>query len=106
VVHHRARRRAARRPALALTETSGDRLLGLVLAGAGALSGATGVAALVHGARVRRWSLALSGGLLVLGAVGALVALTGTPAYVEDALLLGLPPGVGGAVTGALGLRR
>ena len=90
----------------ALSEVSGDRLLGLVLAGAGVLAGVTGAAALARGARVRRWSLTLSGGLLVLAAVGALIALTGTPAYVEDALLLGLPPGVGGVLTGALGLRR
>ena len=88
----------------ALSEGSGDRVLGLVLAGAGALAGATAAAVLRSG-RVRRWSLALSGGLVVLGVIGALVALADTPAYVEDALLLGLPPGIGGAVTGVLELR-
>jgi membrane associated rhomboid family serine protease len=92
---------------LALSEGSGDRLLGLVLGAAGVLAGVTGAVALASGAaRVRRWSLTLSGGMVVLGAVGAVVALTDTPAYVEDALLLGLPPAVGGLVTGLLALRR
>ena len=90
----------------ALSEGDGDRLLGLLLAGAGVLAGGTGAAVLRSGEAARRWSLVLSGALVVLGAVGALVALASTPAYVEDALLLGLPPAVGGALTGALGLRR
>ena len=90
----------------ALSETSGDRLLGLVLAGAGVLAGVTGAAVLASGEAVRRWSLGMSGALVVLGVVGGGVALASTPSFVEDALLLGLPPLVGGAVTGALGLRR
>ena len=86
----------------ALSEGSGDRLLGLVLAGAGVLAGVVGAAALVSGDAVRPWSLALSGGLVVLGGV----ALASTASFVQDALLLGLPPLVGGVVTGLLALRR
>ena len=90
----------------ALSEGSADRLLGLILAGAGVLAGLTGAAALASGDGVRPWSLALSGALVVLGLVAAVAALTGTPSFVQDALLLGLPPVVGGLVTGALGLRQ
>ena len=90
----------------AMSEGSGDRLLGLVLAGAGVLSGVAGAAALMSGAAVRPWSLALSGALVVLGVVAAVAALTGTPSFVQDALLLGLPSVVGGVVTGVLALRR
>lgn len=90
----------------ALSEGSGDRLLGLVLAGAGVLSGVTGGAVLASGDRVRPFSLALSGALVVLGLVAAGVVLTGTAAFVSDALLLGLPPAVGGVLTGLLALRR
>ena len=90
----------------ALSEVSGDRLLGLVLAGAGVLAGVTGAAVLASGEVVRPWSLLLSGGLVVLGVAAAGVALAGTPSFVQDALLLGLPPVVGGAVTGLLVLRR
>jgi hypothetical protein len=90
----------------ALSEGSGDRVLGLVLAGAGVLAGVTGAAFLATGEVVRPWSLALSGALVVLGLAAVVVVLTDTPAFVEDALLLGLPPLVGGAVTGALALRR
>lgn len=90
----------------ALSEGSGDRVLGLVLAGAGVLAGVTGAAVLASGDAVRPWSLALSAGLVVLGVVAGTVVLAGTPSFAQDALLLGLPPLVGGAVTGALGLRR
>ena len=90
----------------ALSEGSGDRLLGVVLAAAGVLAGVTGATVLAAGGRVRRWSLGLSAGLVVLGVVGAGVALGSTPAFVEDALLLGLPPLLGGLLTGALALRR
>ena len=90
----------------ALSEASGDRLLGIVLAGAGVLAGVTGATVLASGDVVRPWSLGLSAGLVVLGVVGAGVALSGTPSFVEDALLLGLPPVVGGAVTAVLALRR
>ena len=86
----------------ALSEGSGDRFLGLVLAGAGVLAGVTGAAALASGNAVRPWSLTLSGGLVVLG-VAALVL---TSSFAQDALLLGLPPLLGGAVTGLLALRR
>jgi hypothetical protein len=90
----------------ALSEGSGDRLLGLVLAGAGVLAAVTGAAVLARGDAVRTWSLVLSAALAALGLVAVGAALTGTPSFVEDALLLGLPPLVGGAVTGALVLRR
>jgi hypothetical protein len=90
----------------ALSEGASDRLLGLVLAGSAALAGMTGAAVLASGEAVRPWSLVLSGGLVVLGAVAAGAALTGTATFVEDALLLGLPPLVGGALTGLLALRR
>ena len=75
-------------------------------AGAGVLAGVTGAAVLAAGRTVRPWSLALSGGLVVLGLVASEAALTATPSFVQDALLLGLPPLVGGAVTGWLALRR
>ena len=90
----------------ALSEGSSDRLLGVVLAAAGVLAGVTGATALASGEVVRPWSLALSGGLVVLGLVAVGAVLTGTPSFVQDALLLGLPPLVGGAVTAALALRR
>lgn len=90
----------------ALSEGSGDRLLGVVLAAAGVLSGITGAAALTSRGTGRRWSLGLSAALVVLGVVGAGVALGSTPAFVEDALLLGLPPLLGGLLTAALALRR
>jgi len=90
----------------ALSDGSGDRLLGAVLAGAGVLAGATGATVLASGDVVRPWSLALSGSLVVLGLVAAAVALSSTPSFVADVVLLGLPPLVGGAVTGVLALRR
>jgi len=90
----------------ALSEGSGDRLLGAVLAGAGVLAGATGATVLASGDVVRPWSLALSGSLVVLGLVAAAVTLSSTPSFVADVVLLGLPPLVGGAVTGVLALRR
>ncbi len=90
----------------ALSETDGDRALGLALALGGVLAGVTGAACLATGGIRRRWSLALSGGLVLLGLFGAAVALTETPSFVEDALLLGLPPAVGGLLTAALALRR
>jgi hypothetical protein len=89
----------------ALSEGSGDRVLGLVLAGAGVLAGMTGAAVLASGEAVRPWSLLMSGGLVVLGVVAGTVALASTPSFVEDAVLLGLPPLVGGTLTGLLGLR-
>jgi len=90
----------------ALSEGDGDRALGIALAVAGVLAGVTGGTCLATGGVPRRWSMALSGGLVLLGLLGVAVALTSTPAFVEDALLLGLPPGVGGLLTGALALRR
>lgn len=90
----------------ALSEISGDRLLGLVVAGAGVLAGVTGAAVLASGQAVRPWSLGMSGALVVVGVVAGGAALTGTPSFVEDALLLGLPPVVGGLVTGLLALLR
>jgi len=47
-----------------------------------------------------------SGCLVVLGPVAAGVALSSAPSFVADVVLLGLPPLVGGAVTGLLALRR
>ncbi len=72
-----------------------------MLAGAGVIAGLTGGAVLAARDVVRPWSLALSGGLVVLGVVAAATAQVGS-----DALLLGLPPLVGGAVTVLLVLRR
>ena len=90
----------------ALSERSGDRLLGIVLTGAGVLAALTGAAVLATGRVARPWSLALSSGLVVLGVVAAGVALTGTASNASDALVLGLPPVVGGLVTAALALSR
>ena len=90
----------------ALSEGSGDRALGLVLAGAGVLAGVTGAVVLAARGVARRWSLGLSACLVLLGVVAAGVVLASTPSFVEDALLLGLPPAVGGLLTGALALRR
>ena len=90
----------------ALSERSGDRMLGAVLTGAAVLAGVTGAALLATGHTARPWSLALSGALVALGVVAAGVVLTGPAGFVSDALLLGLPPVVGGLVTGALALRR
>jgi len=90
----------------ALSDDAGDRVLGVALAAAGVLAGGTGAAVLAARWVVRPWSLGLSACLAVLGVVGAVVALASTPAFVEDALLLGLPPLVGGLLTGALALRR
>jgi hypothetical protein len=89
----------------ALSETSGDRALGVALALAGVLAGAIGATVLAARDGVRPWSLALSAGLVALGVVAAATELAGTPSFVEDALLLGLPPVAGGAVTAALALR-
>ena len=91
---------------LALSEGSGDRLLGVALAAAGVLAGITGATSLATGDLARPWSLALSAGFVVLGVVALGVALTTTPSFVEDALLLGLPPVLGGAVTALLAARR
>ena len=44
--------------------------------------------------------------LLLLGVVAAGVTLTGTAAFVSDALLVALPPIVGGLATAALARRR
>jgi hypothetical protein len=88
----------------ALSDGAGDRALGLVLAAAGVVAVVAGAVVLASG--VRTWSIVLSGGFVVLGVVAAGVVLTATPSYVEDALLLGLPPVVGGVVTGLLALRR
>jgi 4-amino-4-deoxy-L-arabinose transferase-like glycosyltransferase len=90
----------------ALSEGSGDRLLGLVLAAAAVLAGLTGAAVLASGEAARPWSLGLSAGLVLLGVVAAGVALTGTPSSVADALLLGLPPIAGGVLTALLARRR
>ncbi len=90
----------------ALSEGSGDRLLGVALAAAGVLAGITGATSLATGDVVRPWSLALSAGLVGLGLAAAAVVLTDTPSFVEDALLLGLPPVAGGALTAGLALRR
>lgn len=90
----------------ALSEASGDRLLGAVLTGAGVLAGATGAAVLALGDAVRPWSLAFSGILFGLGLVSAGAALTSTPSFLRDVALLGLPPLVGGVLTGLLALRR
>jgi len=90
----------------ALSDGSGDRQLGAVLAGAGVLAGLTGATVLASGDAVRPWSLVLSGCLVVLGPVAAGVALSSAPSFVADVVLLGLPPLVGGAVTGFLARRR
>lgn len=90
----------------ALSERSGDRLLGLVLTGAGVLAGVVATAVSAIGDAARPWSLALSGAFVILGLVAAGVALTGPAVFVADALLLALPPIVGGLVTAALARRR
>ena len=91
---------------LALSEGSGDRLLGVALAAAGVLAGATGATALATGDVVRPWSLALSAGFVVLGLVALGATLTATPSFTEDVLLLALPPLFGGAATALLAARR
>jgi len=90
----------------ALSERSGDRLLGAVLTGAAVLAGVTAAAVFATGDVARSWSLTLSGAFVVLGVVAAGVTLTGTAAFVSDALLVALPPIVGGLATAALARRR
>lgn len=90
----------------ALSERSGDRVLGVVLVAAAVLAGVTAVVVASSGAATRPWSIALSGAFVVLGVVAAAAVLTGTASFLVDALLLGLPPVAGGLVTGALALRR
>lgn len=90
----------------ALSERSGDRIVGVVLLAAAVLAGATCAVVAVRGSAARPWSLALSGAFVVLGTVAAAVAYTGTVSFFSDVLLLGLPPVAGGLVTGALALRR
>jgi hypothetical protein len=90
----------------ALSERSGDRVLGVVLTAAAVLAGGTAALVAGTGAAARPWSLALSGACVVLGVVAAAVAVTGTASFFADVLLLGLPPIVGGLLTGALALRR
>ena len=90
----------------ALSERSGDRLLGAVLTGAAGLAGVTAAAVFATGDVARPWSLALSGAFVGLGVVAAGVTLTGTAAFASDALLVALPPIVGGLATAALALRR
>jgi hypothetical protein len=89
----------------ALSERSSDRLLGAVLVGAAVLAAVAAASVLTAGGAARPWSLALSGTFVVLGVVAAVVVLTGTAAFVADALLLGLPPIVGGLATAALAWR-
>jgi len=62
----------------ALSERSGDRVLGVVLVAAAVLAGGTAAVVAGRGAAARPWSLALSGAFVVLGVVAAAVALTGT----------------------------
>ena len=90
----------------ALSERSGDRVLGVVLVAAAVLAGGTAAVVAGRGAAARPWSLALSGAFVVLGVVAAAVALTGTASFFADVLLLGLPPIAGGLATGAFALRR
>ena len=90
----------------ALSERSGDRLLGAVLTGAAVLAGVTAAAVFATRDAAPPWSLALSGAFVVLGVVAAGVTLTGTAAFVSDALLVALPPIVGGLATAALAHRR
>jgi hypothetical protein len=90
----------------ALSERSGDRLLGVVLTGAAVLAGVSAAAVFATGDAARPWSLALSGAFVVLGVVAAGVTLTGAAAFVSDALLVALPPIVGGLATAALAGRR
>jgi hypothetical protein len=90
----------------ALSERSGDRVLGIVLIAAAVLAGGTAAAVARRGAAARPWSLALSGAFVVLGIGAVAVALTGTASFFADVLLLGLPPIAGGLLTGAILLRR
>ena len=89
----------------ALSERTGDRLLGIGLAGAAVLAGSTAAAVFTTGDAARPWSLRLSCTCVALGVVAAGVALTGT-AFASDALLVALPPIVGGLASGALAWRR
>ena len=86
----------------ALSESSGDRVLGAVHAGAGLLAAGTAGALLAGSGAARRWSRPLSAGLVVLGAAAAVVVLGSDPVFFEDVLLLGAPPVVGGVVTALL----
>lgn len=90
----------------ALSERSGDRLLGVVLTGAAVLAGVAAAAVFATGDAEGPWSLALSGAFVLLGAIAAAVTLTGTAVFVSDALLVALPPVVGGLATAALARRR
>ena len=90
----------------ALSERSGDRLLGVVLTGGAVLAGVTAAVLFAKGDVGRAWSLALSGAFVVLGVVAAGVTLTGTAAFASDALLVALPPLVGGLATATFARRR
>jgi hypothetical protein len=89
----------------ALSERSGDRLLGVALTTAAVLAGVTGATALATGRTARPWSLLLSAALVAVGLAAVGVVLNGPAPFVSDALLLGVPPVVGGILTGALALR-
>lgn len=89
-----------------LSEGTADRLVGLVMVGTAVLACVAGVLVVNARSVARRWSVTLSALLVVVGIAAAGMALTGTAAFVSDALLLGLPPVVGGLITGALALRR
>lgn len=89
-----------------LSEGSGARQLSVMLCVAALLAGAAGAAVLTIGEAVRSWSLALSGGCVVLGLVAAGTVLSSTTTFLADVALLGLPPLVGGVITGLLALRR
>jgi hypothetical protein len=90
----------------ALSERTGDRLLGIGLAGAAVLAGSTAAAVFTTGDAARPWSLRLSCACVALGVVAAGVALTGTSAFASDAMLVALPPIMGGLASGALAWRR
>lgn len=90
----------------ALSDGSGDRVVGVVLVLAALLAGGAAGAVMRKGAAARPWSLSLSGAFVVLGVVAAALALTGADSFLVDGLALGLPSVAGGLITGALALRQ
>lgn len=87
---------------LSLGEQPEDRGLGVLHVVTALLALATGTGLLARSQRPWRWSLPLSGVLVVVAVVTALVLLVDKPVYVSDVLLLAVPPLVGGLVTAAL----
>lgn len=85
-----------------LAEQQEDRVLGILQMGAAVLALAVGTGLLSGAARPWRWTRPVSAVFLLVAAVTAVVLLLDDPVFVEDVLLLAVPPLVGGLLTAAL----